>query len=115
MKEIQYDYSKFKKSGRGRCPAPETDFKNKIDEDKNVIYFFYNTDGDKKECLYIGETSLTLKDRCYTHSPKEKDRPWFQEGNCVYILQLGENIDDFSRRAVEAVLIASIRPTYNKK
>mgnify|MGYP005776729281 CR=1 FL=1 len=115
MREVQYDYSKFKSAGRGIYSQEETDFQDEIKKDENVIYFFYKIDGNKKECLYIGETARTLYKRCYVNTPKEKNQPWLKNGNCVYILSLGNEIDNFTRRAMEAVLIGSIRPTYNKK
>lgn len=115
LKEIKYDYSKFKRLGKGKYSQEENDFRNEIEKDKNVIYLFYKIDGNNKECLYIGETSKTLKERCYTHSKKERDELWCKKGNCVYILPLGDIIDNFTRRAMEALLIGSIRPTYNKK
>lgn len=86
-----------------------------IKKHKNIIYFFYKFNGVNKECLYIGETSLTLYDRCYIHSPKEKDQLWFQQANCIYIIELANFIDDLTRRAMEALLIGIIRPMYNKK
>lgn len=115
MKEIKYDYSKFSSTGIGKRSKEETEFKKKIKFDKNVIYFFYKIDGEIKDCLYIGETSSTLYDRCYKHSPKERSQPWFQQANCVYIIQLENFIDHFTRRAMEALLIGTIKPKYNKK
>lgn len=94
MREVQYDYSKFKSAGRGIYSQEETDFQDEIKKDENVIYFFYKIDGNKKECLYIGETARTLYKRCYVNTPKEKNQPWLKNGNCVYILSLRHKFMD---------------------
>lgn len=86
-------------------------FVKKIELQKNIVYFSFHND----ECLYIGETSSTLKERCYTHTPKESKETWFKEGNNIYIIELGDTIDNIARHTIEQVLILSYRPKYNKK
>ncbi|NNU95811.1 MULTISPECIES: GIY-YIG nuclease family protein [Bacillota] len=77
----------------------------------NIIYLFYNN----SECLYIGETGTSLNDRCYKHTPKESDKPWFKEGNLIHIIKLDEKIDIIARQALESSFILAYRPKYNKK
>lgn len=77
----------------------------------NVIYFFCNGD----DCLYIGESKISLHDRCFVNSPKHRERPWFKESDTIYIIKLGDSVDDFTRGALESVLICTFRPKYNQK
>lgn len=77
----------------------------------NIIYFFYKNN----TCLYIGETRTSLKERCYKHTPKESDKPWFVEGNTIHIIILDDNIDDIARQALESSFILAYRPKFNKK
>lgn len=77
----------------------------------NIIYFFFN----KNECLYIGETGTSLKDRCYTHTPKESDADWFKDADKIQIIELNDKIDAIARQALEASFILAYRPKYNKK
>lgn len=79
--------------------------------DSNIIYLFYN----KNECLYIGQTDVSLYERCYRNTPKESDQPWFKEGDTIYIIKLDDNIDDISRQGLESCFILVHRPKYNKK
>ena len=65
--------------------------------------------------LYIGETGTSLKDRCYKHTPKESEQPWFKKGNLIHIIELGEDIDIIARQAIESSFILAYRPKYNKK
>ncbi len=102
---VKYDASKLDKG------SPERKrFKNQT-QDTNVIYFFCNNE----KCMYIGETKKCLYDRCFKNSPKHKERQWFKESNIIYILQLDSRVDSIARRALEGILIATIRPKYNKK
>ena len=81
---------------------------------KNILYFFYKDE----ECLYIGETDVSLYDRCFVNTPKEKDQPWFNEGNKVLIVQLDAKDDESQtkcRHALEALFIVVNNPKYNKK
>lgn len=77
----------------------------------NVLYFFYKGD----ECLYIGESETSLYHRCFKHSPKEKDQPWFKEADTINIIELDSNIDKFSRQTLESTFILTHKPKYNKK
>ena len=77
----------------------------------NVIYLFYKDE----ECLYIGETGVSLADRIYVHTPKEQSSPWYKEGNTIHIIQLDKTLDDIARQALESAFILAYRPKYNKK
>ena len=77
----------------------------------NIIYLFYRDD----ECLYIGETWVSLVNRIYVNTPKEQDRSWYKEGNTIYIIELGDEIDDIARQTIESLFILAYRPKYNKK
>lgn len=80
----------------------------------NIIYLFFNDD----ECLYIGETDTSLKDRCYKHTPKESESEWFKESNLIHIIKLDDSknsIDKIARGALESSFILAYRPKYNKK
>ena len=77
----------------------------------NIIYLFYKN----TECLYIGETGVTLEDRCYKNTPKHSEKQWFKEANLIHIIELDENIDDIARQALESSFILAYRPKYNKK
>jgi predicted GIY-YIG superfamily endonuclease len=99
LKTVKYNYY---------CLNPE--FKNEISV-SNIIYLFYKN----SDCLYIGETNTSLSDRCYRHTPKESDKPWFKEGNLIHIIKLDANIDNIARQALESSFILAYRPKYNKK
>ncbi len=83
--------------------------------DSNIIYFFYK--GDK--CLYIGESSCSLYERCFRNSPKHKDKKFFTECNRIKIIALDNSIDIFGRQALEAIFIMAFlragHPLQNKK
>lgn len=85
-------------------------FKAEIDI-MNIIYLFFKD----YECLYIGETNTSLKERCYTHSPKHSGQKWFKEGNQIHIIQLDNKIDKIARQLLEGVFILAYRPKNNKK
>lgn len=87
--------------------------KKKLKQYSNIIYFFY--DSCCNDCLYIGETKTTLFERCYKHTPKESTQPWFIKGDTIYILELDNKVDDFSRRTIESLFITTIRPLFNQK
>ena len=92
------------------CDETIEEFKKEISV-SNIIYLFYKD----SECLYIGETGTSLKDRCYKHTPKESEQPWFKKGNLIHIIELGEDIDIIARQAIESSFILAYRPKYNKK
>lgn len=106
LKTVTYNYYDIIKNES----EEKEDFKNNISVG-NIIYWFYNNN----ECLYIGETGTSLKDRCYRHSPKESEQAWFKEGNTIHIMELDESVDIIARQALEASFILAIRPKYNKK
>lgn len=93
----------------------ELKFKDMIKKHKNIIYFFYKDD----ECLYIGESKVSLYCRCYKNSPKEKDQLWFKNANKILIIQLdnknNEMLETRYRRALEALFIVVNQPKYNKR
>lgn len=91
-------------------PNKLKEFKKKINI-SNVAYFYYFND----TCLYIGETGTSLKDRCYTHSPKQSRAKGFQEANTIKILKLDDCVDNIERQAIESVFILVYRPKYNQK
>lgn len=88
-----------------------TKFQDSLKQASNCVYFFFNND----ECLYIGQTGNTLYERCYVNTPKHCDKDFFKESNMIHIIVLDEVIDQISRETIEAVLIQSYRPLYNKK
>ena len=104
---IKYSPEKAKKRA--------SDFKKEAKKLTNVLYFFYNDE----ECLYVGESGVTLYDRCFVHTNKEKSEPWFNEGNKVIIISLGQINDEREstkeREALEGVFIVTNKPKYNKK
>ena len=77
----------------------------------NVLYFFFKSD----ECLYIGETRISLFDRVFKHTPGHKEKVWFQQADTIYQMKLDECIDDIAREAIESSFILAYRPRYNKK
>ncbi|HFC9206763.1 TPA: hypothetical protein ACF0PM_002222 [Clostridium perfringens] len=105
LKTVHYDANKLIK-GSEELEA----FKESI-SDKNVLYLFFKDN----ECFYIGETSCTLKDRCYKNSKKHHEQEWFKECNTIHIIVLDDNIDDIARGTLESTFILAYRPKYNKK
>lgn len=102
---INYSYNNLK---------PKSKIMKKFKSDisvSNIIYFFFNN----CECLYIGETETSLKDRCYKHTPKESRMDWFKEANKIQIIELDDKIDTIARQALESSFILAYRPKYNKK
>ena len=106
LKTIKYDYIAVMLEGSNA----EEEFKKAISV-KNILYFFYNND----ECLYIGESGKKLYDRFYKHTPKHHEKEFFKEGNMIHIIELGSEIDDIARQALESSFILAYRPKYNKK
>ena len=72
---------------------------------RNIIYFFFS----KKECVYVGETSCSLYDRCFTHTPKHSEKSWFNRCDEVFIIQFDNNFKGFERRAIEASFILAYK------
>lgn len=86
-------------------------FRQNTNNTKNCVYLFFRDN----ECLYIGETGVSLYERCYKNTPKHSEKPFFKEANTIHIIMLDDKIDDISRQTIEAVLIQSYRPKYNQK
>ena len=105
LKTVEYDYSMITTD-----KSIEKNFKNAINV-SNIIYLFYKD----TECLYIGETGTSLKDRWYRHTPKELDEEWVKQGNKIHIIELDEVVDNIARQALESSFILAYRPEYNKK
>lgn len=107
LKTIEYNFNDAIKR--------DSDFKKEIKKYTNILYFFYKGE----DCLYIGETKVSLYDRCFSNTPKEKDQPWFKEGNKVLIVQLDakddEELQTKYRHALEVLFIVVNNPKYNKK
>lgn len=103
---INYDYSKIINS-----KSQERDAFKKSTSASNVIYFFY----DNSNCLYIGETSASLYDRCFTNTPKHSTKEWFKKANKIHIIELENDVDDIGRQALESSFILAFRPINNKK
>lgn len=110
LKTISYKHSEISVNN-----SPEQiTFKNDI-EISNIIYLFYKDN----ECLYVGETSNTLHDRCYKNSPKHFGQEWFREANMIHIIKLDvlpdNTANNMARQAIESIFILAYRPKYNKK
>lgn len=105
LKTVKYNAKEMKPRSKVR-----KQFKNQT-SDINIIYFFYK----ETNCLYIGQTDVSLYNRCYVNTPKESKQPWFTEANLIHIIKLDENIDDIARQALESSFIMAYRPKYNKK
>lgn len=104
VKTVKYHFQLLKKD------EELEKFKEEIDM-KNIIYLFFKDD----ECLYIGETNTSLKERCYRHSPNHSGQEWFKEGNQIHIIQLDNKIDKIARQVLEGVFILAYRPKNNIK
>lgn len=105
LKTVKYNEEEMKPYSEARKLFKEQT------SDSNIIYLFYN----KTECLYIGETSVSLYDRCYVNSPKESEQPWFKEGDTIHIIKLDGSIDNIGRQGLESCFILVNRPKYNRK
>ncbi|MFD0942923.1 hypothetical protein [Savagea faecisuis] len=105
LKTVAYNYSEINNNQK---------IKKKFKEDisvSHIIYLFYNGN----ECLYIGESCASLKDRCYTNTPKHTEKEWFKLSNKIHIIKLDECIDNIARQTLESTFILAYRPKYNKK
>ena len=105
LKTVKYNAEEIKPHSVARRK-----FENET-SDSNIIYLFYN----KTTCLYIGETDTSLYKRCYEHTPKESEQPWFKEGDTIHIIKLDDSIDRIGRGGLESCFILVHRPKYNKK
>lgn len=105
LKTIKYEYEEIQKEKEKLM-----EFKKFISI-SNIIYFFHKDN----TCLYIGETRTSLMERCYKHTPKESEKPWFVEANTIHIIKLDKNIDDIARQALESSFILAYRTKFNKK
>lgn len=108
--EVEFDPLKAKK----KDSKERKEFKKKTGE-KNIIYLFFGKD----ECYYIGESSKSLCDRCFTNTPEHSKKDWFDKCNRVVIIQLDDKIGDMERRALESIFILAYKsaghPLQNKK
>lgn len=105
LKTVLYDYSKISVDGS----QEQKDFKKEIDIG-NAIYLFYKDN----DCLYIGQTGVSLQNRCYKNSPNHAEKDWFKEANKIHIIQV-EDLDGFNRQNIESTFITAYRPENNKK
>lgn len=107
FKEVEYDYSTIiktlDKKGHRTKEDPVAVFSNEL-KDRNVIYFFYNSD----QCLYVGETDTSLWDRIVRHEPPEKNKDWFKRSNKIKIIVLDEKIDKYTRKNLESCFIVNL-------
>lgn len=78
---------------------------------ENVIYLFFRDN----ECLYIGETRVSLANRIFVNTPKEASSPWYKEANTIQLIQFDDAVDDIARQTLESALILAYRPKYVKK
>lgn len=83
LKIVNYNYN-----------ALSNQFKADIDISDCVYLFFENN-----VCKYIGETGASLKDRCYTHTPKLSAKPWFSQCDTIKIVILDN--DEKSRKLIK--------------
>jgi hypothetical protein len=110
VKTVTFNYEKIKiaRSDERTRFCCETDV-------QNCLYLFFF---DSK-CYYIGETSDSLKERCFAHTPKHITKDWFKICNKVIIIKLNDELGDIERRAIEASFILSYKsaghPLANKK
>lgn len=106
LKTVRYNSSLLKPRS-----AELKEFKKEISDKGNIIYLFYKN----SKCLYIGETSTSLEDRCYKNTPKHAKKIWFKQSNRIHIIKLDKKLDNIARQALESAFILSHRPRYNKK
>lgn len=101
--EVQKSWSKERKEFRTKANL------------SNIIYFFFDND----ECYYIGESSISLNDRCFRNTPKHVKKEWFVKCNKVLIIQLDDKLGDIERHALESSFILAYKsaghPIQNEK
>lgn len=101
--EVQKSWSKARKEFRKSANL------------SNILYFFFNND----TCYYIGESSVSLNDRCFRNTPKHVKKEWFAKCNKVLIIQLDKKLGDIERRALESSFILAYKsaghPLQNEK
>ena len=49
----------------------------------NIVYLFFGSN----KCYYIGETDVSLHDRCFKNTPKHTEKDWFDMCK-IYRLQM---------------------------
>ena len=88
---------------------------NKQTNISNVLYFFFNND----ICYYIGESAVSLHDRCFRNTPKHCKKEWFNKCNKVIIIQLDDKVGNIERHALESSFILAYKsaghPLQNEK
>ncbi len=101
--EVQKRWSKARKEFREKANL------------SNIIYFFF----DNSECYYIGESSISLTDRCFKNTPKHSKKGWFNHCDKVVIIQLEDEFGDIERHALESSFILAYKsaghPLQNEK
>lgn len=100
------DISKINSSDGRSNKSPE--YSNK----SSYIYFLYSQD-DK--LIYIGETGQKLKNRLFSDgSGAHKNKKWFKD--IAYLKYYkNDNMDDYTRKAIERLLILKFDPKYNRQ
>ena len=92
LKTVNYNYSKISK----KYSMEQKKFKEDINVTNNIYLFFKDN-----ECLYIGETGTTLKDRCYRHTEKLSEKDFFKNANIIYIIELDDCIGKEEREKIK--------------
>jgi hypothetical protein len=76
---------------------------------KKVVYVCCGAEG---RALYVGESSLKLKDRARVKTSRHLDAPWWRRWRTVRYLRIDDKTD---RLMLEIFLILAMKPAYNSK
>ena len=98
-----------------KAHSKERELFRKNTDINNVLYLFF---GDDK-CYYIGETSVSLYDRCFVNTPKYSEKDWFDKCNKIVIIKLDDELGSIERTALESSFILAYKsaghPLQNEK
>ena len=92
--------------------------KNKVDWDKKgglndngkgAVYAFFSVNG---KCLYVGQTTQSLKQRANVKTSKHYDAEWWKKWKTLRFINIENRTDQL---ILEMLLIIHLEPSYNIK
>jgi len=80
-------------------------------EDKSIgaVYAFFNANG---RCLYIGQTTQTLKQRANVQTAFHYQADWWENWRCLRFVNIPNQTDQL---VLETLLILALHPPHNRR
>jgi hypothetical protein len=74
-----------------------------------AVYAFFDSSNN---CLYVGQTTLKLKERAQVDSSRHYDTEWWPKWETLRFLNISDQTDQI---VLEVLLILALSPSWNKK